>query len=277
MASNTIQPNGVLPLTGTPPAAELESTDFLDPQDDLNEVFSPIAQGIQPNSTNTLLPQLIVTDPLNTDDFPDASDILLRSDAQLNAIFAPNFGANLEAPLTFISGPAGIPIVDLGLNPEPLKILAAANAAPLSNVEADIDQFGFPQGIAPNQGNFGVVSFAPGQPTLFRQAPSSGQPVIPFGAPILPPFSQTQTPTAGQTLGGFGTNTPTTSPAVATANSNAVFLNNPQAGLAMAPLPVASFAGVTPMSFQARAVQILQGLQNLVYQMMSWISMGTIQ
>lgn len=140
VSNGTVQVQRPIPAGGNLPT-DLEPTDFLDPEDDLNNLVSGVSQGLRPDPGPALITQLVPSDPLNTANFPTANDLLFNTNDRINEIFSPTFGSNVQVPVDFLNTP--IPIPDLGVNPEPLKIIAVANAAPISPVNRGVGTLPF--------------------------------------------------------------------------------------------------------------------------------------
>ena len=128
--------------------------DDFDTPDDLNDEISRVAQGITPFTEPRLVNQIaVVNEPFG--EFPDADDVLRTTAGTVNSIFDPSFGSNFLARLPEQELPNGVPsIPDLGINPEPLVILTAANQAPIGLIGNPINPVAgvpeFPFGFDPN-------------------------------------------------------------------------------------------------------------------------------
>ncbi len=97
--------------------------DFLDP----NRIGSNVdgfSRSIRPVTSNTLTSQLAPGNPFGRN--PDSVQVLNGTSGILNSILSPNFGANINFQVPIFPGPFIQPVPDLGINPDPTKIVLSS-------------------------------------------------------------------------------------------------------------------------------------------------------
>lgn len=97
--------------------------DFLPPRRILGNVDS-FSSSITPITSNTMTSQLSVGNPFVRN--PDSANILLATNGSLNGILNNNFNLSFNGPV--LAGPFIQPVPDLGINPDPTKIVVGATA-----------------------------------------------------------------------------------------------------------------------------------------------------
>lgn len=105
------------------PGAELDGkgNDFLDP-DTIQNTTDQFTGKISPVTSNTLTNQIAPTDPFGKN--PDANDILKNTDALLNGTFSSTNPIIFPVPL--VPYPFIQPVPDLGMNPDPTRIVLSS-------------------------------------------------------------------------------------------------------------------------------------------------------
>jgi hypothetical protein len=129
--------------------AELPSGDFVDADKGTSAKVTRISKGFEPRPSRTLIPQLVDPNFFEPDAQLSGIDMFLKVNDFTQQVLQPNFGANVVVDLNFNQISPFLPLIpDLGGNPEPLRILAAGNAAPIAPIVDGIAMDGQPSGDA---------------------------------------------------------------------------------------------------------------------------------